>query len=75
MQKYADIAMLNGGAAEARRSFLSRRGRDGPGPAASRVSCLASRQTPSDERRETGDEKDFGLQTSDFQGKPLPTTH
>ena len=30
MQKYADIAMLNGGAAEARRSFLSRRGRDGP---------------------------------------------
>ena len=68
MQKYADIAMLNGGAAEARRSFLSRRGRDGPGPAASRVSRLAPRQTPSDERRETGDEKDFGLQTSDFQG-------
>jgi hypothetical protein len=65
MQKYADIAMLNGGAAEARRSFsLAARPRRA---GASRVSCLASRESAFGERRETGDERrtsDFRLRTS-----------
>ena len=61
--------MLNGGATEARRSFLSRRGRDGPGPAASRVSRRENRLLARDASVETRE----GLRTSDF-GLPGPLT-